>query len=117
MNVDDFEGEVRRSAAEWAFIQLVEAIDKTDHAIKLRLLVDADCFVQVYANVQKSIYSYTVVLNRSRIYGRDCEGGVWHRHPHRNPDRHDRSPEGRKAVSLTQFLAEVQQILQVEGLL
>ena len=27
------------------------------------------------------------------------------------------TPEGRKAVTLTQFLAEIQQILQAEGLL
>lgn len=51
MTVDDFEGEVRHAAAEWAFIKLVETVDKTDHAVKLRLHIDAECFVQVYANV------------------------------------------------------------------
>jgi hypothetical protein len=117
VTTDDFEGEVRHSAAEWAFVQFVETIDKTDHAIKLRLHIESECFVQVYANLQKGVYSYTLVLNRSRIYGRDCEGGTWHRHPHSSPDSHDHTPEGREAVTLAQFLAEVQQILQTEGLL
>lgn len=117
MTTDEFEGEARRSTAEWAFVQLVETVDKTDHAIKLRLHIESECFVQVYANVQKELYSYNLVLNRSRIYGRDCEGGIWHRHPYDDPERHDRSPDGRKVVTLAQFLAEVQEILQAEGLL
>lgn len=117
MTTDDFEGEVRHSAVEWAFAQLVETVDKTDQTIKLRLLVDADCFVQIYANVQKGVFSYTVVLNRARIYDRDCEGGFWQRHPYGSPESHDHSPEGREAVTLTQFLAEVQGILEAEGLL
>ena len=117
MTSDDFESKARQAAAEWAFIQSVETVDKTDHALKLRLHVDGECFVQVYANVQKSVYSYTLVLNRARIYGRDSEGGDWHRHPYGSPDSHDHTPEGRKAVTLMQFLAEIQQILQAEGLL
>ncbi|CUS04786.2 conserved protein of unknown function [Candidatus Promineifilum breve] len=117
MNTDDFEGEARHSAAEWAFVQLVETVDKTDHAIKLRLHINPECFVQIYANVQKELYSYTLVLNRSRLYGRDCDGKSWHRHPYDDPESHDKSLEGRKAVTLEQFLAEVQQILQAEGLL
>lgn len=117
MTVDDFEGEARHAAAEWAFIKLAETVDKTDHAIKLRLHIDAECFIQVYANVQKSVYSYTLVLNRARIYGRDSQGGDWHRHPYGDSESHDHSSEGRVGVTLTQFLGEVQQILQVEGLL
>ena len=117
MSTDSFEDEVRRSAGEWAYIRLVETTDKTDQAIKLRLHIDTDCFIQVYANTRKELYSYTLIFNRSRIYGRDCEDGSWHRHPYDNPDSHDRSPEGRKAVTLAQFLTEAQQILQSEGLL
>lgn len=117
MTVDDFESVSRGAAAEWAFIQFVEIVDKTDQALKLRLHVDGECFVQVYANVQKSVYSYTLVLNRARIYGRDSEGGKWHRHPYGDPESHDHSPEGRESVTLMKFLAEIQQILQMEGLL
>lgn len=117
MSVDAFEQDVLRTANEWSFIRSIETVDKTDQAIKLRLQVDAECFVQVYANVRKNLFSYTLVLNRSRIYGRDSEGETWHRHPYGDPDSHDRTPEGQLKVDLAQFLVEVQQILQAEGLL
>jgi hypothetical protein len=114
---DDVERDVRRAAAEWVFIREVETVDKTEHAVKMRLHVDTDCFVQVYANVQKGLVSYTLVLNRYRILGRDCEGGIWHQHAHSAPDQHDFSPEGQRAVSLDEFLSEAQHVLQEEGLL
>lgn len=117
MTTDAVEREVRRAAAQWAFIQRVATIDKTDFTIKLRLYVDVECFVQVYVNTSKPLTSYTLVLNRSRIFGRDSEGGLWHRHPAGAPDQHDFSPEGQRAVSFDEFLREVQQILQDKGLL
>jgi len=45
--------------AKWAFIQNTETIDKTDYAVKMRLYIDVDCFVQVYANAHKQLTSYT----------------------------------------------------------
>ncbi len=117
MNADEFEQDVLRVAGEWAYLRSAETVDKTDYAIKLRLTVDTECFVQVYANVEKSILSFALVLNRARIYGRDNEGGEWHRHPYGDPEGHDDSPEGRKAVALATFLEEAQAILEVEGLL
>jgi len=111
------ERDVRHAAAQWAFIQRVETIDKTDFTVKLRLHVDTECFIQVYANTHKQLSSYTLVLNRSRVFGRDCDGGLWHRHPAEAPEEHDFSPEGRRAVSLDEFLREAQQVLQDKGLL
>ena len=101
----------------WAFVRRVETVDKTDAAIKLRLHIDTDCFIQVYTNTRKQIISYAVVFNRARILGRDCDGGLWHRHPPGKPDQHDFSPDGQRAVSLDEFLKETQQILQDQGLL
>jgi len=112
MSGNDFEQEARRVAALWAFIRQIVTVDKSDYAVKLRLHVDKECFVQVYANTHKELFSYTLVLNRARIYGRDCDGGIWHRHPLHAPDTHDFSIQGREAVSLAHFLAEAQQILQ-----
>jgi hypothetical protein len=92
-------------------------VDKTDYAVKMRLHIDSDCFIQVYANVQKEVLSFALVVNRSRIFGRDNEGGAWHRHPYNAPATHDFSPEGTRAVSLSQFLVEVQQLLQDDEIL
>jgi hypothetical protein len=117
VTVDDFERHVQEVASKWAFVHSVHTVDKTDHAIKMRLHVTADCFIQVYTNVQKQLLSYALVLNRTRIYGRNCDGGQWHRHPHNAPETHDFSPEGSQSVTASQFLGETQQILQGEGIL
>lgn len=63
----DFERDVREVAAQWAFIQSLVTVDRADYAVKLRLHVDAECFIQIYANVQKELFSFTLVLNRARI--------------------------------------------------
>ena len=73
MSTDAVEREVQRTAAKWAFVRGVETVDKTDVAIKLRLHIDTDCFIQVYTNTRKQIISYAVVFNRGRILGRDCD--------------------------------------------
>ncbi len=117
MTVEDTELDVLSSAVKWAFVQDTLTVDKTAHTIKIRLTITAECFVQVYVNVQKSIISYTLVFNRSRIFGRDCDGGNWHRHPAAAPEQHDFSAEGRRPVSLDEFLKETQQVLQDRGLL
>ncbi len=117
MNVDEFERDALMVVGEWSFLRSADTIDKTDYAVKLRLHVDTECFIQVYANIEKGIYSYALVLNRSRIYGRDNEGGRWHRHPHDDPNSHDFSSKGQAEVTLSQFLVEAQEILEVEGLL
>lgn len=117
MNIDEFQPITLATAEEWSFLRSVDTVDKTDYAIKLRLHIDTDCFIQVYANVEKGVFSYALVLNRSRIYGHDNEAGEWHRHPYQDPNSHDRSTEGRTEITLAQFLGEAQQILKMEGLL
>lgn len=117
MTPDDVERNILATAANWACIRWTTLLDKTEHAIKMRLHIDSACFVQVYANPKKSLISYTLVLDRTRIYGRDCDGGQWHRHPYSAPDSHDFSGEGSRPVTLSEFLAETQQILEVSGIL
>ncbi len=113
---DDFERHVHDVASHFAFVR-VTTVDKTDYAIKLQLDIATDCFVQVYANLRKQLLSYALVLNRKRIYGRDCDGGRWHLHPYENAESHDFGPEGAKVTSLEEFLGETQRILAKEGLL
>lgn len=47
MTADVVERDVQRTATKWAFIQGIETVDKTDFAVKMRLHVETDCFVQV----------------------------------------------------------------------
>jgi len=115
--VNLFEVQVYEVASRFSFIRRVVTLDKTASAIKLRLHITTECFVQIYTNVRKNLVNYVLVLDRSRIYGRNCDGGTWHRHPYENPDAHDFGPEGAKEVSLEEFLIEVQQILEGERIL
>ena len=117
MTTDDFERDVRLIAADWGFIRWVATADKTAHAIKMRLHITEGCFVQIYANIEKQLLSYALVLERTRIYGRDSEGGRWHRHPYGAAETHDFSPDGARTIELPQFLGEVQQILEETALL
>lgn len=54
MNVDEFERHILTAAAQWSFLRTVDTVDKTDYAVKLRLHVDVECFIQIYANVHKA---------------------------------------------------------------
>ncbi len=42
--------------------------------------------------------------------------GVWHRHPVANPDFHNTSAEGRRPVTLEEFMDEVEQVIDELGL-
>lgn len=99
MNVDELERDFLATAGEWSYIRSADVIDKTDYAIKMRLYVDNECFIQIYGNMTKRIFSFALVLNRTRIYGRDNDGGEWHRHPYGDPDTHDQSLDGQKVRS------------------
>ena len=115
MSTDAVEREVQRTAAQWAFVRSVETVDKTDAAIKLRLHIDTDCFIQVYTNTRKQIISYAVVFNRARILGRDCDGGLWHRHPPGKPDQHDFSPDGQRAYHWTNSSKKHSRFFKTKG--
>ena len=117
MNTDDFEQEVISAALAWAAIRRIVTVDKTAHAIKMRLHISESCFIQVYANIRKGLYSYTLILDHMRIFGRDCDGGRWHRHPYGVAETHDFGPEGARPIVLAEFLGEALQILAGEGIL
>ena len=71
----------------------------------------------IYANLETGTQNLVLVLGKERIYGRDCVGGQWHRHPYENPDDHDFGEEGVRVVTIAEFLAEVQEILEQGQLL
>lgn len=69
-------------------------------------------FIQIYVNIRKSKVSFNLILNGSRLYGRDFTKGEWHLHPYGQEQVHNHSGEGRKEVSLETFFLEVLQILE-----
>jgi hypothetical protein len=51
------------------------------------------------------------------LYGRDCVGSSWHKHPFENPQAHDRTGNGAEDVTPEEFLDEVFEILLREKLI
>ena len=111
LSIDDLEKDIKKIASRVSFIRSAHIFHKGRHTIKLRLNITEECFVQIYQNIKKNLINYVAVLGTERIYGRDCDGGIWHRHPKGNPEGHDFSKEGSKTVELETFLFEVQELL------
>jgi len=57
VTIDDLERDIRQTAAAWVFIRWISTEDKTDHSLKMRLHATRDCFIQVYANIQKQLWA------------------------------------------------------------
>jgi len=66
----------------------LEIADITDNIVNLRLYIDVDFFVQIYANQPKNKLNLNPVFKSRRWFGHDCEGGRYHIHPFDNPKSH-----------------------------
>ena len=117
MSIEAVFGQIAQAAHGFPFIRQIKEVDRTDHALKVRLIIDANLLVQIYTNFKTRTTAYALVLGDERIYGRDCQSGRWHRHPFGDPQSHDTSKEGRKKIAVADFLNEIQQILKEQQLL
>jgi hypothetical protein len=116
-DIDGVEKQIYEIASKFVFIEKVETLLKTLHTIKIKLSVTPTCFIQIYENIEKNIKNYVVVSGNQRLFGRDCDGGMWHRHPTEAPDSHDFSKNGAREVSFEDFLYEVSEKLVFLGIL
>jgi hypothetical protein len=99
------------------FIQRISKQDQTDDAIKVRLEIGADLFVQVFLSEATGRVSFALIQGSDRIYGLDCEQGVWHCHPYGTAETHEPVSGDVSVLPLAQFLAEVEEILVENDLL
>jgi len=102
-----------KSAALTESLHVVE-VDRTDYAIKLRLSIDRDIFVQIYANETSSRLNLALIMQGSRIYGCDREGGFYHLHPFLDTRQHIPTDSPK---SVTEFIKESLDLLTEHGLL
>jgi len=116
MNVAHFLIALRQENDNRAYIRRLDIQDHTSLMIKARLIISSDLFIQIYHNDQFDTTNLVLIHNKQRIYGRDFLGGVWHRHPAAAPHTHDTSAEGRRPVTLAEFLDEVELILAERNL-
>jgi hypothetical protein len=92
-------------------------LSKTDNAIKARIEISDNIYVQFYFHQISGTTNYVLVGWENRLYGRDCVGGDWHRHPFANPQAHDTTDDGANEVTPEEFLDEMFEILLKEKLI
>ena len=81
------------------------------NTVKVRLSIRENLYVDLYFNQRYGTTNYALILDGERIYGRDCYGGNWHLHPYDDPSKHDMSENGKKSLSIEEFVDEVEEIL------
>jgi len=84
---------------------------------KARIEISENIYVQFYFHQESSTTNYVLVGWENRLYGRDCVGGDWHKHPFDDPEAHDRSGDGANHVTPEEFLDEAFEILLNEKLI
>ena len=114
--IDDWEREITAAARPFSFVRTVLTTDKNPAALKMRLILGPEFFIQMYVNVVTGTRNFVLILGRQRLYARDCVGGAWHRHSYGDPDAHDFSAEGARPVTVMEFLAEVQELIEEASL-
>lgn len=86
-------------------------LDQTASILKARLSFTEDVCVQIYVNSRKPKKSYTLIVNDKRIFGKDFVWNKWHTHPFENPDTHDSTEEGERAITVQEFIQQATFIL------
>lgn len=99
------------------YISRLRILAKTENAVKARIEISENIYVQFYFNQESGTTNYVLVGWENRLYGRDCVGGDWHRHPFENPQAHDTMADGATEVTPEGFLDEVFEILLKEKLM
>lgn len=102
MSTAEYKDEIKALAKEVGYIKDLVIVDETTNTIKIRLIVNKFCYIQIYVNFKKDLKNYAVIINRQRVYGRDSDGGKWHIHPWEASNKH----EFTKKISLKDFLFE-----------
>ena len=117
MTIDELLLEALAARDRFWFVQTLQIRDRTDATVTLRFTIGPDLFVQVFFSQRSGRLSFALVGTAGRLYGRDREHGLWHRHPFGQPERHTPTPEGMSSQPIGQFLTEVEEILYTHDLI
>jgi len=98
------------------FVEEVKVSERTDSTVTLHFTIAPKLFIQVFFSQRSQRFSLALVGSAGRLYGRDREHGVWHRHPFGHSEQHEPTPEGMSPQPILQFLAEVEEILLANSL-
>lgn len=85
---DELPWEAENLVQAHAFLRSIADLDRTDNALRFRIIIDGTLFIQVYANSRKVKFNFALISMGQRIFGRDSEAGVWRTHPFESPGNH-----------------------------
>ncbi len=89
MNLADFVDALEIATSK--YLCKLRILAKTENTIKARIQISDRIYVQFYFHQVSGTTNYVLVGWDNRLFGRDCIGGSWHRHPFENPQAHDTS--------------------------
>lgn len=115
MNLAEFIEALEKAASKYS--SRLRIMAKTENAVKARIEISENIYAQFYFHQVSGTTNYVLMGWENRLYGRDCVGGDWHKHPFDNPEIHDRTGNGANFVSPEEFLDEVFKILLEEKLI
>ena len=111
MDIESLRIEAQDVLSQVWFVQSLTVVEQTNETVTMHLRLASALFVQVFFSERSGRFSLALVSPVGRIYGRDREHGMWHRHPFEQTDEHEPTPQGLSSRPIRQFLAEVEQIL------
>ena len=111
MNASDLPANLEAELERRKYFIRMDVLEQTLSLIKVRLYISPDLFVQIYRNDKYDTANLALIHNGERVFARDELDGHWHRHTHLAPAEHDTSKEGRRPVTIAEFLDEVEVVL------
>ncbi|WP_202318834.1 hypothetical protein [Archaeoglobus neptunius] len=75
MNLDEFIEDVKKVAGLYSL--KVEVLARTKNAVKVRIPVTENTYIQLYYNRESGTKNYVLIGWNRRLFGRDCVGGEW----------------------------------------
>jgi len=107
LNIDSIINEAQSVASEFGL--RLRVVDITDNIVDLRLYIDVELFIQVYANQLKDKLNLNLIFKNRRLCGHDSEGGRRHIHPIDEPESHIFTDE---KVGMKEFTVKALKLLE-----
>jgi len=111
MNVTELQAALPIEHARRPYFLRLEIIEQSVSLLKARIYISSTLFIQIYRNDKFETTNLALISDNYRIFAHDQLGGKWHRHQYTDPEAHDTSPAGKRAVTLSDFLDEVEALL------
>jgi hypothetical protein len=112
LNIDSIISETQSVASQFGL--RLRIIDITDNIVDLRLHIDVELFIQIYANQLKDKLNLNLIFKNKRLCGYDSEGGRTHIHPIEEPQSHIFTD---KEVDIKEFTIKSLKLLEERGML